>query len=220
MVYPDDGVPAIEAVLVPETLKDALGGVALLAGNPVILFEDVVDDASEELLLSLSKGWASEVESVAGSPAALNKPASCAPCPGAGRTDGRLPECSPPPPSPPGQPADIHPRCTSVAPSIGSATTLMDGGGWSNMQPPLVSNYPPARPTLTPPLTLVGDALGCRILKRSLDTTTHEQPQYHRKNHYCRNQEKAAKAAAYPPAPVAYHVGRLPSPASSGGMAS
>ena len=29
----------------------------------------------------------------------------------------------------------------------------MDGGGWSNMQPPFVSNYPHARPTLTPPLT-------------------------------------------------------------------
>ena len=28
----DDGVPAIEAVLVPETLKDALGGMPLLLG--------------------------------------------------------------------------------------------------------------------------------------------------------------------------------------------
>ena len=29
----------------------------------------------------------------------------------------------------------------------------MNGGGWSNLQPPNVSNYPPARPTLPPPFT-------------------------------------------------------------------
>ena len=45
----DDGVPAIEAVLVPETLVDALGGVALLLRNAVIIIQDPVDDAGEGL---------------------------------------------------------------------------------------------------------------------------------------------------------------------------
>ena len=31
---------------------------------------------------------------------------------------------------------------------------LMDGGGRSDLQPPFVSGYPPARPILTPPFTL------------------------------------------------------------------
>ena len=45
----DDGVSTIEAVLVPEPLEDALRRVALLPGNPVILFEDAVDDTREGL---------------------------------------------------------------------------------------------------------------------------------------------------------------------------
>ena len=120
----DDGVPAIEAVLVPETLEDPLRRVTLLPGNPEVLFQDPVDDGGEGIVLSLSKGWASGVGSAAGSPAGQSRPASCAPCPGAGRTPERLPECSSPPPSPPGESADIPPRCTSMAPSAGSATTL------------------------------------------------------------------------------------------------
>ena len=58
-----------------------------------------------------------------------------------------------PPPSPPSEPADIRPRCTSVAPSMESATTLVGGGGRSNLQPPFVSNYPSARNNLPPPFT-------------------------------------------------------------------
>ena len=34
----DDGVSAVETVLVSEPLEDAFGGVALLPGNPVIIF--------------------------------------------------------------------------------------------------------------------------------------------------------------------------------------
>ena len=136
----DDGVSAVKAVLVPEALEDALGGVPLLLGDAVIIVQDVVDDAGEGLVLSLSKGWASGVESAAGSPAELSRPASCAPCPGAGRTPGRLPGRSSPPPSPPGEPVDIRPPGTSVAPSAGSANTLMDGGGRHSFQPPDVSN--------------------------------------------------------------------------------
>ena len=51
-------------------------------------------------------------------------PASCAPCPGAARTPGMPPGCSPPPPSPPGEPVDIRPPCTSVAPPIGQTSSL------------------------------------------------------------------------------------------------
>ena len=58
-------------------------------------------------------------ESAAGSPAALNRPASCEPCPGAARMSAPLPGCSSPPPLPPGEPADIRPLWTSVAPSMG-----------------------------------------------------------------------------------------------------
>ena len=132
----DDGVPAVEAILIPETLEDALGGMPLLPGNPVILFQDSVYDTREGLLLSLSKGWDGAAGPFSGSPAARSRPASCAPCPGAGRTSGRIPECSSPPPSPPGEPVDIRPPCTSVAPSAGLGTTLMDDGGRSVFQPP------------------------------------------------------------------------------------
>ena len=45
----DRGVSTVEAVLVPEPLEDALGGVALLPGGAVILFQDLVDDAGEGL---------------------------------------------------------------------------------------------------------------------------------------------------------------------------
>ena len=51
-----DGVLAGEPVLVPQALKDALGGVALLPGNPEVVFQYPVDDAGKGLLLSLSKG--------------------------------------------------------------------------------------------------------------------------------------------------------------------
>ena len=105
------------------------------------------------LLLSLSKGWASLAESAGDSPEEPSRPAYCARCPGAGQTLWRPPEYSYPPPSPPGEPADILPPCTSVTPSKGSDTTLMDGGRRSNLQPPFVSDYPPARDNLPPPFT-------------------------------------------------------------------
>ena len=135
----DNGIPAIEAVLVPELLVDALGGVPLLLGDAAILFEDAVDDAGEGLLLSLSKAWDAAVGPFPGSPAARSRPASCAPCLGADRTPGKPPGCSSPPPSPPGESAGKPPPRTSVAPSVGSATTLMNGGGRSNFQLPFVS---------------------------------------------------------------------------------
>ena len=56
-VVPDDGVPAVKAVLVPEALEDAFGGVPLLLGNAVIILQDAVYDAGEGLPLSLPKGW-------------------------------------------------------------------------------------------------------------------------------------------------------------------
>ena len=126
----DRGVSAVVAVLVPEALEYPLGRVPLLPGAREVILQDPVDDACVGLLLSLSKGWAFEEESVAGSPEERSRSASCAPCPGAGRTPGQLPVCSSPPPSPPSEPADIRPPCTSITPSMGSATTLwMMAGG-------------------------------------------------------------------------------------------
>ena len=47
----DRGVSAVETVLVPETLEDALGRVALLPGTPEVVLQDPVDDAGEGLQL-------------------------------------------------------------------------------------------------------------------------------------------------------------------------
>ena len=48
-----DGVPAVAPVLVPEPLEDALGGVALLPGNAMIIVQNLVDYAGEWLELGL-----------------------------------------------------------------------------------------------------------------------------------------------------------------------
>ena len=116
----DRGVSDVEAVFVPEALEDALGGVALLPGTPQVVLQEPADDAGVGLLLSLSKGWGAGAGSVAGSPEARSRSASCARCPGAARTPWRPPEYSCPPPSPPCEPAYIRPRCTSIAPPINS----------------------------------------------------------------------------------------------------
>ncbi len=52
----DYGVLAAEPMLVPEPLEDPLGCVALLPGTPEVVYQDLVDDGGEGLLLSLSKG--------------------------------------------------------------------------------------------------------------------------------------------------------------------
>ena len=49
----------------------------------------------------------------------------------------------------------------------------MNGGGRSNLQPPNVSNYPPARPTLPPPFTV---ALDGKTLRRSYDRAEGSSP--------------------------------------------
>ena len=123
----DDGVSAAEPVLVPGPLEDALGHVALLPRKPQVVFQNPVYCSGVGFHLNLSKVWACGAGFVAGSsPAARSRPASCAPCPGAGRTLAMPPGCS----SPPGEPADTCPLCTSIAPSIGSAITLwMAAGG-------------------------------------------------------------------------------------------
>ena len=51
----DCGVSAVEPVLVPEPLEDALGRVALLPGTPEIVLQDPVDDAGVGLQLGLSR---------------------------------------------------------------------------------------------------------------------------------------------------------------------
>ena len=97
----DYGVLTVKPVLIPQPLEDALCRVPLFPGTPEIVLQDPVDN-----------------------PAGPNRPAFCAPCPGADRTPGLLPAYSFHPPSPPFGPADIRPLCTSIAPSMGSATTL------------------------------------------------------------------------------------------------
>ena len=114
----DRGVSPTEPVLVPEPLKDALGRVALLSGDPVIIIQDAVDDAG----VGLSLGAGEKSAPVAR--AAPSRPASCAPCTGANRTPGRLPECSSPPPSPRVGPARYSPPGTSIPPSISSTSNL------------------------------------------------------------------------------------------------
>ena len=52
----DYGVLAAEPMLVPEPLEDPLGCVALLPGTPEVVCQDLVYDAGEGLLLSLSTG--------------------------------------------------------------------------------------------------------------------------------------------------------------------
>ena len=47
----DDGVSAAEAVLVSEPLEDALGRVALLLRDLMVIFQELVDDAGEGLSL-------------------------------------------------------------------------------------------------------------------------------------------------------------------------
>ena len=51
----DSGVSAVEPVLVPEPLEDALGGVALFLGASEVVLQDPVDDAGEGLQLGLSR---------------------------------------------------------------------------------------------------------------------------------------------------------------------
>ena len=50
------GFLAAEPMLVPEPLEDPLGCVALLPGTLEVVYQDLVDDGGEGLLLSLSKG--------------------------------------------------------------------------------------------------------------------------------------------------------------------
>ena len=47
----DYGVLAAEPMLVPESLEDPLGCVALLPGTPEVVCQDLVDDAGEGLKL-------------------------------------------------------------------------------------------------------------------------------------------------------------------------
>ena len=51
----DGGVSAVEPVLVPDPLEDALRGVALLPGAREIVLQGPVDDAGEGLQLGLSR---------------------------------------------------------------------------------------------------------------------------------------------------------------------
>ena len=51
----DYGVLAVESVLVPEPLKDAFGGVALLLGDPQVLFQNPAYHAGKRLQLGLAR---------------------------------------------------------------------------------------------------------------------------------------------------------------------
>ena len=101
----------------------------------------------------MAPAWASWVESAAGTPEGRSRPASSVQCPGAARRSLPLPGCSPHPPSPPDEPADTIPPGTSLPPSMASKMTLWMAAGGTLFNRQVVSDYPPARPTLPPPFT-------------------------------------------------------------------
>ena len=115
----DRSVSSVESVFVPEPLEDALGRVALLPGTPVIVLQDPVYDAGEGLQLGLPGRGLSAItrRGRIGQHLAHGVPVQT-------EHPGLLPVCSSYPPSPPGEPVDIRPPCTSITPSMGSATTL------------------------------------------------------------------------------------------------
>ena len=52
----DDRVAAVVAVLGPQTVEDAFGGMALFASGVLVLLENFVDDRLERLQLALAAG--------------------------------------------------------------------------------------------------------------------------------------------------------------------
>ena len=114
----DRGVSAVELVLVPEALEDALGSVALLPETPEIVLQDPVDDTSEGLQFGPLGRTLSPVprRDRVGQHLAHGVPVQA-------KLSGDLPNTLTPPPSPPGEPADIRPLCTSIAPSVESTMT-------------------------------------------------------------------------------------------------
>ena len=87
------------------------------------------------------------------SPSTLYRRSSCAPSPGATRTPGMPLGCSCLRPLRPGEPADTLPLGTSVAPSIGSTSSLWMMAGGTVFSRRLSAIHPPTWTTLTPPIT-------------------------------------------------------------------
>ena len=75
----DYGVAAVEAVLVPQTLVDALGGVSLLPGPVEIVFEYAIDDP-----LCRVRSWVFWEVCVFGIQEVRSEQASCTRCRGVG----------------------------------------------------------------------------------------------------------------------------------------
>ena len=109
-------------------------------GTPEIVLEDPVDDAGVELQLGLLWRTLSPVprRDRIGQHLAHGVPVQA-------KLSGDLPNTLTLHHHRPANPQIYLYLCTSIAPSMGSAMTLMDGGGRSNLQPPIVSDYPPAR---------------------------------------------------------------------------
>ena len=146
-VLPDYGVLADKPIPVPQPLEDPLGRVALLPGNAQVRLQYPVDDAGEGLQLGPFRRIL---------PPVVRRD----------RVGGHLAHCVPVQAEHPGRLPNAHafdhhcladPQYTStwyIHPTIQRLIFQpMDGRGRSSLQPPNVSDYPPARSTLPSPFT-------------------------------------------------------------------
>ena len=143
----DRGVSAVEPVLVPEPLEDALGRVALLPGTPVVVLQDPVDDAGVGLQLGTPGRDLSPVSRRHGVASILRTVSRCRP--NVRAASRRL------------IPSTITALRTRRYTSTlyirrtihGVGYNPMNDGGRYSIWSPILSNLPPTRPTLTPPFT-------------------------------------------------------------------
>ena len=162
-VEPDDNTPATEWCLWEQELTmdmlDKARDRKPIGDNWVLLDEATAIDEAMEFRYH---GAAQSSRLPASASGGTRWP--CQGCPGAGRGSSPLPAYSSLPPSPPVEPADIRPPCKSVAPSMGSVTTLwkMAGGPIYNRpmsvgQPVHIAQFTSA--VYTPLIGWTGDRL-------------------------------------------------------------
>lgn len=117
--------------------RDALGCVALLPVNPPVRLQNGVNYAGEGLNLRLmAQSSACGAALAACSPGASHWPASCAPCPGAGRIPMRPPVRSSPPPSRLGERESTSPTRNIHDTFHRLNISTMKDDGWYSFPPP------------------------------------------------------------------------------------
>ena len=144
----DDGVLAVEPVLFPEPLEDALGGVALLPETPEIVLQDPSMTPVKGSNLGLLGGLCLRYPGGTDQASILRTVSRCRP--NSLETSRIL------------LPSTITARRTRrYTSTLYIHRTIrrvgydpMNGGGRYSIQSPIASNLPPARSTLTPPFTL------------------------------------------------------------------